>query len=181
METLPNPREEPAFRKGGGLFLFTRILRLMHKGLPSFCSSKSGWSIWCDLRWVSSPAAAVASRDGEHCLRSVLTRSWTERVASQAARGLCVSPIAEAPGTCRSPPALYKNFEICTITKIFPPVLIPRSSCTRFSLRTTSPAVHLAERRYAWLFCRPFVHPACSEPRPVRTARTRHSSQTGVS
>jgi hypothetical protein len=36
METLPNPREEPAFRKGGGLFWFEFRISILFIFLPYF-------------------------------------------------------------------------------------------------------------------------------------------------
>ena len=66
------------------------------------------------------------------------------------------------------------------------PNLFPRSHSSfilhRFLSSGDVTAVHLAERRLVWLYCRPvLVHRACSERRPALTARIRRSSLTAGS
>jgi hypothetical protein len=147
-----------------------------------------------DLRWMHDPVVVVASGDGEtHCskVRADAVQDGPS-LRSQATPGSCVLSNAGAAGNHPLPlshsgvppsastgltrmiaPALYKNSEICTIAEnFFRPLsfsffLHPFPVC-----RTTSAAVHLAERRLVWRFCRPpLVHRVCWEHRPVLTAR----------
>ena len=78
-------------------------------------------------------------------------------------------------------PTLYKKFEICTIAEIFSPFSF-LFILHRFLSSGDVTAVHLAERRLVWLYCRPvLVHRACSERRPALTARIRRSFLTAGS
>jgi hypothetical protein len=177
METLPNPREEPAFRKGGGLFCY--IYTLVTRFLPArafqafafifiFIREDGGSAATCD----GSHALPMRSPlgDGEHCSKF---RSDENPGRNELRRQATKGRAASNRPTILSPPGPLQIFLNLYNSRNF---FLPFSSSFilhRFPfLRTTSPAVHLAERRLVWLFCQPpHVPPVCSERQPVLTAR----------
>ena len=115
METLPNPREELAFRKEGGLFWFL---------LKSY---------------ISVPPHASEMRNFIPSLSSYFSKGMSLRSATmRAPRGSG----AKRKGIPH--PALYKNFQSCTIREIFPRFSFLHSASFPV-FPATSAAVHPAK------------------------------------
>jgi len=179
METLPDPREGARFPKGRrALFILPASYILVRQ--VSLLSRREQWS---GLRRVARAVGTVAvltrptfgaprravflGGDGEQCskLRS-----------DKAQDGTSCGPRSERARRWRrpallSPVDLYKKSQICTIAgKFFSfRVLIPYSSCIVSFLRTTSPAVHLAERRLYGYFADDLSSIVCTRNAGVST------------